>query len=283
MCTLLASKGARQNKGNIKIRLVSKGNWIGGMNMKKAVKELTIRKMMVVGLLASVSIVLGAIPGLGFIPVGPTSATIMHIPVIIGAIMEGPLVGGLIGLIFGFFSIFKAITNPTPVSFVFLNPVVSVLPRVLIGIVSYYVYKLSKDIGKRKSLWLLDIIWIMLLLYLSYGLYVSIKEFTSIWSIVINMLLIILTVIIAIYTHKNLKDKAIDIILSAALGTLTNTVGVLSAIYYLYGEQFVEKLGQSSEMARKVILGIGIANGIPETIIAVIVVTNVVAALNRRR
>ena len=36
-------------------------------------------------------------------------------------------------------------------------------------------------------------------------------------------------------------------------------------------------------MARKVIVGIGIANGIPEIIIAVIVVTNVIAALNRRR
>ena len=73
----------------------------------KTVKGLTVRKMMVVGLLASISIVLGIVPGLGFIPVGPTRATIMHIPVIIGAIMEGPLVGGLIGLIFGVFSIFK--------------------------------------------------------------------------------------------------------------------------------------------------------------------------------
>ena len=64
----------------------------------------------------------------------------MHIPVIVGAIVEGPLVGGLIGLIFGLFSMFQAATNPHPVSFVFLNPVVSILPRVLIGVVTYYVY-----------------------------------------------------------------------------------------------------------------------------------------------
>ncbi len=249
----------------------------------KTVKGLTVRKMMVVGLLASISIVLGIVPGLGFIPVGPTRATIMHIPVIIGAIMEGPLVGGLIGLIFGVFSIFQAISNPTPVSFVFLNPIVSVVPRILIGLVAYYVYKFSKEIGGKKSLWLLNIIWLFLFAYLSYGLYISIVEFTSIWSILINILLMALTLVIGIYSHKNLKDKAIDIILSTALGTLTNTVGVLSAIYYLYGEQFVEKLGQDIQMARKVIVGIGIANGIPEIIIAIIVVTNVIAALNRRR
>ena len=75
----------------------------------------------------------------------------MHIPVIIGAIMEGPLVGGLIGLIFGLFSIFQAATNPTPVSFVFLNPIVSVLPRVLIGIVTYYAYRFAKNLGAKKS------------------------------------------------------------------------------------------------------------------------------------
>ena len=68
----------------------------------------------------------------------------MHIPVIIGAIMEGPVVGGFIGLIFGLFSIYQALTNPTPVSFVFLNPLVSVIPRILIGIVSYYVYNALK-------------------------------------------------------------------------------------------------------------------------------------------
>ena len=251
--------------------------------MKKSVNALSTRKMMIVGLLGSVSIVLGAIPGLGFIPVGPTRATIMHIPVIIGAIMEGPLVGGLIGLIFGLFSIFQAATNPTPVSFVFLNPLVSVLPRVLIGIVTYYAYKFSKDLGAKKSMWLLNIIWAFMLLYLFYGLYTEINDFTSIWPILINILLIGLTITIGVYANKKMKDKAVDIIISTALGTLTNTVGVLSTIYFMYGEQFVEKLGQSAGMARKVILGIGVANGIPEIIIGIIVVTNVVAALNRKK
>lgn len=250
--------------------------------MKKSVNGLSTRKMTIVGLLGGISIVLGMTP-LGFIPVGPTRATIMHIPVIIGAIMEGPLVGGLIGLIFGLFSIFQAVTNPTPVSFVFLNPIVSVLPRILIGIVAYYGYRFSKNLGTKKSIWILNIIWVVMFSYLIYGLYISIKDFTSLWAILVNIILIILTITIGIYGHKKMENKAIDIVISTALGTLTNTVGVLSAIYFIYGEQFVEKLGQNAEMARKVIFGIGVANGIPEIIIGIIVVTNVVAALNRKK
>ena len=43
------------------------------------------------------------------------------------------------------------------------------------------------------------------------------------------------------------------------------------------------KLGQSPDMARKVITGIGITNGIPEIVIGIIIVTNVVAALSRNK
>lgn len=250
--------------------------------MKKNANGLSTRKIMIVGLLGSITIVLGAIPGLGFIPVGPTRATIMHIPVIIGAIIEGPLVGGLIGLLFGLFSMFQAVTNPTPVSFVFLNPIVSVLPRILIGIVTYYTYRFFRDLGSKKSIWILNAIWMIMIFYLTYGIYVNIKDFTNLWILLANILLIALTIGIGIYTNKKMKDKAIDIIISTTLGTLTNTVGVLSAIYFIFGEQFVEKLGQSAEMARKIIFGIGVANGIPEIIIAIIVVTNVVAALSRK-
>lgn len=109
----------------------------------KLKSKITIRQLVIIGMLSAISIVLG-VTGLGFIPIPPVKATIMHIPVIIGAILEGPLVGGLVGLIFGVFSMIQSITTPTPVSFVFMNPIVSVLPRILIGIVSYYVYSAIK-------------------------------------------------------------------------------------------------------------------------------------------
>lgn len=244
-------------------------------------KKFDVRKMTVVGVLGGISIILGMTP-LGFIPVGPTRATIMHIPVIIGAIMEGPVVGGLIGLIFGLFSVFQALTNPTPVSFVFLNPLVSVVPRVLIGITSYYVFKALSSLGNRKTLGILNIIWVAIIGYLGYGIYGNIKNSQSGWQIAVNIALIVLTAVIAVITNRKFKDKALDTVIAAIAGTMTNTGLVLSLIYLIYAESFVKSLGQNPELARKIILGIGIANGIPETIIAILIVTSVVSALKRR-
>ncbi|NLY66511.1 MAG: ECF transporter S component [Tissierellia bacterium] len=248
--------------------------------MKRA--SISIRKMTIIGVLGGISIILGLTP-LGFIPIGPTRATIMHIPVIIGAIMEGPLVGGFIGLLFGMLSMFQAMSNPTPVSFVFLNPLVSILPRFLIGIVTYYTYKFIKDLGENKSLRLLNLLWIGIIGYLLYGIYINLTDFNSIWPILVNVLLIILSISMAFFTSKKLKNKAIDIIIPTIMGTLTNTVGVLSSIYLFYAQRFVLALGQDISMAKKVLIGIGITNGMPEVIIAIILVTNIVKVLRNRK
>ena len=111
-------------------------------------KKLEVRKMAIIGVIAAISIMLSMTP-LGFIPIGPLNLTIMHIPVIIGAVLEGPLVGIIVGLIFGFTSLLRAITMPTITNFALINPLVSILPRVLIGIVAYYVYKLTIKLTKN--------------------------------------------------------------------------------------------------------------------------------------
>ena len=103
-----------------------------------------VRKMVVIAMLSGICLFLG-LTGLGFIPLPLFKLTILHLPVIIGAIVEGPVVGGSIGLIFGLFSIYQNITAPTPMSPFFYNPLVSIVPRVLIGVISYYVYKIIKS------------------------------------------------------------------------------------------------------------------------------------------
>lgn len=110
-----------------------------------------VRKMVVIAMLSGICLFLG-LTGLGFIPLPLFKLTILHLPVIIGAIIEGPVVGASIGFIFGLFSIYQNITTPTPMSPFFYNPLVSIVPRVLIGIVSYYVYKLLKEKLKNKKL-----------------------------------------------------------------------------------------------------------------------------------
>jgi uncharacterized membrane protein len=73
----------------------------------------------------------------GFIPVPNVSgrATIMHVPAIIGAVLEGPVVGILAGGIFGVFSMLQDTTG------LFTNPIISVVPRLLIGLMAWLAYR----------------------------------------------------------------------------------------------------------------------------------------------
>jgi len=100
------------------------------------------RKIVITGVLSAISIFLG-ITRLGFIPwITGASLTIMHIPVIIGAVIEGPIVGLIIGLVFGIFSLIQAAVAPTgPTDVWFTNPLLSILPRLFIGPLSWLIYR----------------------------------------------------------------------------------------------------------------------------------------------
>ncbi|AGX44979.1 ECF transporter S component [Clostridium saccharobutylicum] len=114
-------------------------------------QRLSVRQITMIGMLSAISIFLG-LTGLGFIPIPPVKATIMHIPVIIGAIVEGPIVGALVGLVFGLFSMYQAFTTPLPTSFIFWNPIIALVPRILIAIIAYYVYVFFRNKIHKQSI-----------------------------------------------------------------------------------------------------------------------------------
>jgi uncharacterized membrane protein len=97
---------------------------------------ISTRKIVVAGILGAIAIVLG-VTRLGFIPVPNTTAnaTIMHVPSIIGAVLEGPVVGMIAGGIFGIFSFLQA-DSP-----LFQNPIIAIVPRLLIGPVAWLAYR----------------------------------------------------------------------------------------------------------------------------------------------
>ena len=105
-----------------------------------------IRKIVIAGVMGGISIFLGA-TRIGFIPYfSGASLTIMHVPVIIGAVLEGPVVGAVIGFIFGVFSLLQAAIAPTgPADVWFVNPLVSILPRLFIGPIAWLVYRGLKN------------------------------------------------------------------------------------------------------------------------------------------
>lgn len=112
-------------------------------------RKVEVRKLTIVGMLSAISIILSLTP-IGYIPINPVvNLTIMHIPVIIGGILEGPIVGATIGAVFGLTSLFRAITTPTVTNFIFINPLVSVIPRMSLGVISYYMYTWINSIFEK--------------------------------------------------------------------------------------------------------------------------------------
>ena len=104
-------------------------------------------------------IILFSFTPLGFINLGFIKATLVHVPVIIGAIVLGPRIGAFLGLSFGLLSMTINTITPSVLSFAFspFIPVygtksgslwaiaIALVPKILTGVIPYYVYKaLSK-------------------------------------------------------------------------------------------------------------------------------------------
>ncbi|WP_297281728.1 ECF transporter S component [uncultured Anaerococcus sp.] len=244
-------------------------------------KTLDNRKQVTAAILGAITIVLGLTP-LGLIPLGIINATTMHIPVIIAAIVEGPLVGALVGLIFGLSSLANAFIRPTPISFVFYNPLISILPRVLIGITSYYAYNGVKKSSSKNSKTIARVLWLLVSLALVYVLYKDIKTGASPLNITIVVILLAVSIGLFIYSRKS---SALDfpVAIGAFVGSMTNTILVLGGIYLIYAEKYVEALNIPLDSAKSAILGVSVTSGIPEAIISVIITTSVVKAVKRTR
>jgi len=119
-------------------------------------KKLTIRRIVVAGVMSAIAIFFGA-TGLGYIPwFGGVSITIMVVPVVIATVLEGPVIGFIVGLIFGVTSLIQAAVAPkSPLDPLFVYPWLSILPRLFIGPVTWLVYasikKITTAFGKTKE------------------------------------------------------------------------------------------------------------------------------------
>lgn len=111
-----------------------------------------IYRMVVIALFAAIIIVQNFVPFLGYIPFGPLNITTIHLTVIVAALILGPKDGGIVGGIWGLITFIRAFVWPTsPLAvIVFVNPLVSVLPRILIGVVAGWSFIfLAKHLKKR--------------------------------------------------------------------------------------------------------------------------------------
>ena len=93
-----------------------------------------------IGLFIAIIFVMTFVPNIGYIQVNILTVTTMHIPVIIGSVLLGPLGGFILGLTWGVTSWLKVLTSVvSPLErALFLNPLISILPRLLVGLTVSY-------------------------------------------------------------------------------------------------------------------------------------------------
>lgn len=231
--------------------------------------ERAIRRIVTAGLLLAITALL-AFTRVGLIPV-PTpagNATIAHIPAIIGGILEGPLVGLIVGLGFGLASFTQAAIPA------FKDPLVAILPRLLIGVTTGWVYVLLQRADKRT---LRVVLGLLLLLSLVSGYQIARAEPTdpanpglgNVAKGVVLALLATAGIAFLLIWLRREDVRVVSLAIAAAVGSLTNTVLVLSAAS-LRGYWPAE----ASWL-------IGLTHGVPEVIVSGIIVVAVVTALRQ--
>jgi uncharacterized membrane protein len=189
-------------------------------------------------LLAAIIVLFAFVPGLGYIPLGFTRATTLHIPVIIGSILLGPKQGAILGAVFGLTSLINNTFNPTPTSFVFSpfyalgetggnfwSLVICFVPRILVGVFPHYVYT---ALSRRAS---------------------------------------------------SKKGETAALALAGFTGSITNTLLVMHLIYLFFGASYAAARNIAENTLYSVILTVIGVNGVPEAIVATILVTAIVRAV----
>lgn len=119
------------------------------MKRRQQIRRNTIRSIFI-----AIIILQDFVPFLGNIPLGPLSITTMHVTVIVAAVVLGPVDGAIIGGTWGLLTWVRAFVAPSsPIApLVMVNPLVSVVPRILIGVVAGYLYRWISRQTQRKKL-----------------------------------------------------------------------------------------------------------------------------------
>ncbi|MGM9614241.1 MAG: ECF transporter S component [Oscillospiraceae bacterium] len=119
-------------------------------------KKSNTRYLVELALFVAIILVM-KLTGLSSIPVGPLNMTLTMVPIAIGAMLLGPLAGGVLGMIYGFTSLYDAVSGASVMTGIFfqispLNTVVlCVVMRVLVGVGTGWLFRLFRKIDRTKT------------------------------------------------------------------------------------------------------------------------------------
>ena len=190
------------------------------------------RDFVLLALFVAITFVLGMTP-LGMIPLGLIKATCVHVPVILGSVLLGPKKGAVLGTTFGLVSLISNTTTPAVLSFAF-SPFIPVpgqatgslwalvicfVPRILVGVVPYFVYQGIRKLSKRDSIALgiagfigsmVNTILVMNLIYIFFG-----ESWGSAKGVAVDM---IYKTILAVIATNGIPEAIVAALITTAVG-----------------------------------------------------------------
>ena len=251
-------------------------------------------ELVLTALFAAIIIIMAFTP-LGYIPLVVINATIIHIPVILGSLFCGPKKGGFLGFIFGLTSFIKNTVMPTSLSAFVFSPVLAAsmvgtsgivksaficfVPRILVGILPYFVYiGVKKALSSRHKILWASVFNILIGVFLFLGaraflLHVFDKKPLSD---------IALYAVSALEVYTVLKSGAVCAFVYAGVtGAMVNTILVMGGIFVLYKDAYAKALSVDAGAVLGIIGGVISFNGVIEAIVAAIIVAALGMVLNK--
>ena len=203
-----------------------------------------VRDLSTMAMFTAIVLIMAFTP-FGIIDLPLIKATILHVPVVIGSIVMGPKKGAFLGFLFGATSLFKNVMTPSILSFAF-TPTVPV-PGLSHG-----------------SAWALFICFVPRIL-------VGVTPFLLYKGVTMAL------------PKMNAAVRFVLLALCGALGAFTNTSLVMGSIYVIFKNAYAAANGIPVDQVLGVILGIVFTNGVPEMLVAAVIVPVVVTALIKAR
>ncbi|HJA73357.1 MAG TPA: ECF transporter S component [Candidatus Limosilactobacillus faecipullorum] len=115
------------------------------MQQRSQIRRLTRRSLLLV-----LIIVQDLVPFIGNLPLGPLSITTMPVTVAVIAALFGPIEGTLAGMVWGILTFIRAFVYPSSAlaPLIFTNPLISVVPRILVGLFAGWTFWLVQKSGR---------------------------------------------------------------------------------------------------------------------------------------
>ena len=120
-------------------------------------KKVNIRFMTELALFVAIILVM-KITHLTSIPIGPLNMTLTMIPIAVGAMLMGPLAGGILGMVYGFTSLYDAVSGGSAMTGFFfqISPVntfiLCVVLRTIVGVATGWLFRLIQKIDRTKTI-----------------------------------------------------------------------------------------------------------------------------------